>query len=185
MTPETETPIIDELAAIAAFYAERDRLAAEAAATASEPAPEVAPAELAPPQPLPTLNDYYIRCREADRPKLYALAEALGILINTDDMYTLAPAWEGGWSEVGTIYRATGETDAEGRPITTPVCDPEGNPYWHANLRLKIVSLTDLAVSVASTNPEVASALADLSGWFVSDAQGQPVPPKQPAQVWL
>lgn len=170
MTPET--PIVDELAAIAAFYAERDALAAQA--PAPEPMPEPVAAEPQPPAPEPTMNDYYIRCKEADRPKLYALAEALGILTNTEGVYTLAAGWEGGWSEVGTIYR-----DEQ------PVLDPEGSPYWHANLRLKIVSLTDHAMAVAAGNPDVAAALGDLAGWFVADANGTPVPPKQPAQVWL
>lgn len=164
-----------ELAEIAAYYAERDRLAAEtAAAVVPEPIPEIISAEPSYAPPPATLNDYYIRCREDDRHKLYALAEALGILTNTEGVYTLAAGWEGGWSEVGTIYR-----DDE------PVCDPDGKPYWHANLRLKIVSLTDHAVAVAAGNPNVAAALSDLAGWFVADANGVPVPPKQPAQVWL
>lgn len=169
MTPETETPIVDELAAIAAFYAERDALAAQQ--PTPEPMPEPVAIESQSPVPDPTMNDYYIRCKQSDKDKLFSLAIALGIL--TED-HVLSPQWEGGWSEVGTIYRDD-----------QPICDEDGLPYWHANLRLKIVSLTDLAVSVASTNPEVAAALADLSGWFVSDAQGQPVPPTNPAQVWL
>lgn len=87
------------------------------------------------PQPEPTLNDYYLRCRESDRPKLYAMAVALGVLAEANGIYTLASGWEGAWSEVGTIYR-----DGD------PVCTPDGEVYWHANLRLKIVSLTDYAI---------------------------------------
>ena len=171
MTPEA--PIVDELAAIAAFYAERDALAAQQ--PAPEPLPEPLVAEPQPPAPQPTMNEYFIRCKEADRPKLYALAEALGILTNTEGVYTLAGGWEGGWDEVGL--------DLPGRE--SRVFDHDGNPYWHANLRLRIVSLTEHAMAVAAGNPDVAAALGDLAGWFVADANGAPVPPKQPAQVWL
>ncbi len=133
------------------------------------------------------MNDYFVRCVESDVPALYALAGALGVLqpVPDTDAHTVAPPHSGAWDVVGPIYRPTGEMlDVGGieSPVTAPICSPDGQPYWHANLRID-ASLMDLAQ--ASDDPAVQAGLGDLARWFVVGADGMATAPQQPARVWL
>lgn len=128
------------------------------------------------------MNDYCIRCAWPDVPGLYALAVALGVLAPLDDgTYAIAPPYTGGWDVIGEIHRATGEV-IDDVPVTAPICDASGAPYWHANLRIN-ASLYELAQ--ASADPAVQAGLADLARWFVVGADGLATLPAQPARVWL
>lgn len=145
------------------------------------------------------MNDYYIRCRAADVPQLYALACALGVLApikpslvagapvngGAELSYAIAPGRVGAWDVIGMVYRPTGNTIAS--PIgpmaeTAPLLDEDGAPYWHANLRIN-ASLMDLAR--ASRDTAVLAGLADIGRWFVVDDGNKVAAPKQPARVWL
>lgn len=131
------------------------------------------------------MNDYYIRCRAAEVAQLYALAQALGVLTQGEDgAHSVAAPHTGAWDEIGPIQRPTGELDASDNHITAPVTDPEGQPYWHANLRID-ADLADIAQALAPTSPAIAAGLSDLARWFVVGADGRATAPKQPARVWL
>jgi hypothetical protein len=179
------SPYEIEMAEISAYYAARDAAALE---PAPEPVPEAPTTTAEPAKPVPTIlssfNDYFIRCRTGETETLYALAKALGVLTETEGVYAVAQPYSGAWSVVGAIYRATGQTDAEGQPIAAPVLDPEGQPYWHANLRIN-ADLAEIAGILAPDVPEIAAGLASLARWFVVGADGKATAPKQPAQVWL
>jgi hypothetical protein len=144
----------------------------EQAPVAQEALPEFTPAEPEPPKPA-VLNDYYIRCRESEREQLYALAAALGVLVEAEGAHVVPPPHAGAWDEIGQITRADGV-----------VVDPEGNPYWHANLRIN-ADLADIAIALAPDSPEIAAGLADLARWFVVGPDGKATAPKQPERVWL
>lgn len=145
------------------------------------------------------MNDYAIRCTQADVPQLLALAERLGVLSPHTDLegnptggHGLHSDRRGGWDVLGTIYRPTGGTVRHTMPggyeievpKTEAVCDEAGEPYWHANLRIDI-DLAERAREMAAGDPEIAEALANLSRWFVIDPEtGHARLPKSPARVW-
>ena len=124
------------------------------------------------------MKDYFIRCAQSDKPELYRLAEALGQVTYNPETQTYSGP---GWVDIGQIYRETGETvtDAETvQPIalTAPVTAPDGQPYYHANLRTS----DDLRALAESRGIPV----ADLGRFFVVDEEGNPTAPKQPAVVF-
>lgn len=116
--------------------------------------------------------DYFLRCRQADRPALMALAWQLGVL--RDDAGTpvaAQPQWV--WVPIGAIC-APGTQQ--------PLLAPDGQPWWHANLRMTV----DLrqhaeAVCAAQPSPELAAALADIARFFIVDAEGRAARPVLPA----
>lgn len=65
------------------------------------------------------MTDLYLRFADE--------SESLPLLFTADDpptkVYTLTDI-------IGTIYRATGDVDAEGNPVEAPL------PGWHVNVRL-------------------------------------------------
>lgn len=131
------------------------------------------------------MNDYYIRCRGSEAPQLYALAKALCVLTQGEDgAHSIAAPHTGAWDEIGPIHRPTGEVDADGQPITAPVLDDTGAPYWHANLRIN-ADLAEIAQALAPTSPAIAAGLADLARWFVVGPDGKAAAPQQPERVWL
>lgn len=139
------------------------------------------------------MNLYYLRCIEADVPKLLSLGIALGALqeLTDEDGNTKTVAAGGGALDIiGPIYAAatpTGVFDQQGFEIFqqgAPKADASGNVYWHANL-LTHLNLRDAAEALATANPEIAAGLADIGKFFVTDATGAAVPPAQPARVFL
>lgn len=83
-----------------------------------------------------------------------------------------------------TMVDRTGQ--AGGTVVTSAAAwtDPEGQPYWHANLRID-ADLADIAQALAPTSPAIAAGLADLARWFVVGPDGKATAPKQPSRVWL
>jgi hypothetical protein len=137
------------------------------------------------------MNDYYLRCIETDVPTLIALGTLLGALetLTDDDGVSRVVAPGGALDIIGAVMSwdsGTMET-IEGRSVRvgqTPSCDSNGVPYWHANLRTP-VDLRGVAEKIAAENPGVAAGLADLSKFFVVDADGAAVPPKILHRVYL
>jgi len=87
---------------------------------------------------------------------------------------------------IGTIHKPTGETvetEFGPQPVMVPRCDPDGNPYVHANL-ITTKNLREAAEALAAARPEIAAGLADLSKYFVTDADGNAVAPAQPHRVF-
>lgn len=87
---------------------------------------------------------------------------------------------------IGTIHKPTGETvetEFGPQPVMVPRCDADGNPYVHANL-ITPVNLREAAEFLAEAWPEMAMEMADLSKYFVTDADGNAVAPAQPHRVF-
>ena len=87
---------------------------------------------------------------------------------------------------IGTTHKPTGEiveTEFGPQPVMVPRCDPDGNPYVHANL-ITPVNLREAAEALAAARPEIAAGLADLSKYFVTAADGNAVAPTQPHRVF-
>ena len=131
------------------------------------------------------MNNYYIRCKQSDWSELLALGEKLGAVQVTDDGVFATNG--GAWDFIGEIHKPTGVTltDAEGNqyPEMAPVPDPDGNPYWHANL-ITPLALGELAISMQGDNPDIAAALAELGRFFLLDAEGNARLPTSPHRVW-
>jgi hypothetical protein len=85
-----------------------------------------------------------------------------------------------------TTWEPTGETETvtPETKVTAPVLDEDGDPYWHANLRIDI-DLAEQAKKLAPEIPAIAAGLSDLARWFVVGEDGRASMPKEPAQVWL
>ena len=131
------------------------------------------------------MNNYYIRCKQSDWPELLALGEKLGAVKVTDEGVFATNG--GAWDYIGEIHKPTGVmlTDADGNqyPEMAPVLDPEGVPYWHANL-ITPLALGELAISMQGDNPDIAAALAELGRFFLLDAEGNARLPTQPHRVF-
>jgi hypothetical protein len=142
-----------------------------------------------------TYHDYFLRCIEADKPLLDALAVKLGMRTETvaeDGTKTLASV-DCEWDEVGRILVPTGRTIQveEGgvmveRDEMAPKADAQGNIYYHANLRTRL-SLGDIAAArYAETKDDaLGSALQSMGRFFVVGEDGRPVRPKAPTVVFL
>lgn len=117
--------------------------------------------------------DYYIRCKRSKRDVLLALAVELGVLVSTPQGHLPASNNEA-WYEIGELM----ENDQV-------VCSPDGEPYWHANLRTTY-DLWERANSVyeARPTPELAYGLSHIGEFYVS-AEGRAASPASPAVVFL
>ena len=123
------------------------------------------------------MNDYYLRCIESDVPTLLALGQLLGALqITTQEDGTQAVSAPGGAIDIigHKPHYLTGE----------PVCDENGVPYWHANLRTPL-TLREVAAQMAIDHPEIAAGLANEGRFFLVDENGVAVPPQFPQRVFL
>jgi len=109
----------------------------------------------------------YIRAIQADWPAVESLAIALGVAHRAEEGELIG----NGWVFVGPVYQ-------NGIPVT----DENGNEYVHANL-VYDGSLRVLAELKALQNPEIAAALLEIPRYFVTDENGNPVAPRNPARV--
>lgn len=93
----------------------------------------------------------------------------------------------GCWHYVGVINVPNGNMlkDENGMeyPDTSPLVDRDGNVYIHANL-ITPINLREASAAVAKDNPDIAEGLADLSRYFVTDADGNAVAPANPHTVF-
>jgi hypothetical protein len=130
------------------------------------------------------MNTYYLRT--VNYPQLLDFGARLGVIAMTYEAYDDegAPIGEGtphatdcGMLDyIGVIERPTGVEDE-----TAPITNPDGVPYIHANL----ITPHDLrALAIASTDPEIQAALADIAAWFIVDEQGNVVAPQHPHRVF-
>ncbi len=142
---------------------------------------------------------YYIRAIKQDWPTVESLTEALGVATRNPETGELVGQ---GWVFIGPVMKPTGQfvevatdpelsVDESGNAtlittqtieLTAPVCDANGNEYVHANL-VYDGSLRELAESKAAEHPELAAALAEVPRYFVTDTEGNPVVPQNPARV--
>lgn len=130
-----------------------------------------------------TYINYHLRCLESDKQSLLDFGVLLKVLQVSEGKYY---ATAGDFVEIGYVYRPTGETvlvDGIPTPLTAPVVDDQGRPYWHANLRTT-VNIRERAEARAASNPELASALSQIGKYFVTGEDGQPKAPSNPACAW-
>jgi len=124
------------------------------------------------------MNTYYLRT--IDYPQLLDFGARLGVIAMTYEAYDEEglPIGEPTISATDCGYLDyIGEITRDEEVIT----NPDGIPYIHANL----ITPHDLrALAIASTDPEIQAALADIAGWFVVDEQGNVVAPAQPYRVF-
>ena len=150
------------------------------------------------------MNTYYLRT--IDYPQLLEMGVKLGVLAITYEAYedqeqevdgmtviVKVPVGDGTvyatdcgcLDYIGIIERPTGDTDDDEFgmtvAVTTPIVNPDGIPYIHANL----ITPHDIrALAEASTDPEIQAALSDIAGWFVVDAEGNATIPDHPHRVF-
>ena len=135
------------------------------------------------------MNTYYLRT--IDYPQLLEMGVKLGVLAIAYEAYdeeglpigdgTVYATDCGYLDYIGIIERPTGDTDEDGLPVTTPIVNPDGIPYIHANL----ITPHDIkALAEASTDPEIQAALTDIAGWFVVDAEGNATIPNHPHRIF-
>jgi hypothetical protein len=146
------------------------------------------------------MNTYYLRT--IDYPQLLELGVKLGVLAIAYEAYedqeqevdgmtviVKVPVGDGtpyatdcGMLDyIGVIERPTGDTDDDDMPVMAPIVNPDGVAYLHANL----ITPHDLrALAVASDDPEVQAALADIAAWFIVDEQGNAVAPDHPHRIF-
>jgi hypothetical protein len=124
------------------------------------------------------MNTYYLRT--IDYPQLLDFGTRLGVIAMTYEAYDDegAPIDEGAPYATDCGYLDyIGEITRDDEVIT----NPDGIPYIHANL----ITPHDLrALAIASDDPEIQAALADIAGWFVTDSEGNAVAPQHPYRVF-
>jgi hypothetical protein len=124
------------------------------------------------------MNTYYLRT--VNYPQLLDFGARLGVIAMTYEAYdedgepigepTISATDNGYLDYIGEITR-----DDE------VIVNGDGIPYIHANL----ITPHDLrALAIASTDPEIQAALADIAAWFIVDEQGNVVAPAQPYRVF-
>lgn len=130
------------------------------------------------------MNKYFLRTIPADYEQMIALGVTLGAIKITDEVIS-APG--GCWDYIGPIYVPTGEVVQnllQGPvPVMTPRVDANGAEYIHVNL-ITPVNLKESAQALAEAHPEVAAGLANLSKYFLVDAEGNAVAPNMPHRVF-
>lgn len=93
----------------------------------------------------------------------------------------------GCWDYIGPIYVPNGETietEMFGlQPVMVPLVNEQGEVLLHANL-LTDEDLRANAEALAASHPEIAAGLADLSLYFVVDAEGNAKAPSNPHRVF-
>ena len=123
------------------------------------------------------MNDYYLRCRMSDFPKMLGLGRALGVIQYVDGVIT--PIGRGAWDEAGWKYPDQEEGKPKGEPL-----GGKDDPWMHVNFRTEH-NIRDLAVKLAKDKPDVAAGLAQLSRYFITDSDGNAVAPEFPMKVFL
>lgn len=124
------------------------------------------------------MNTYFLRT--VDYPQLLDFGVRLGVLTMTYESYDEEglPVGEGTPCATGCGY-----LDYIGEIVRDEavIVNSDGVPYIHANL----ITPHDLrALAMASTDPEIQAALADIAGWFVADGMGNTIAPNNPHRVF-
>jgi len=124
------------------------------------------------------MNTYYLRT--INYPQLLDFGARLGVIAMTYEAYDEEglPIGEPTISATDCGYLDyIGEITRDDEVIT----NPDGIPYIHANL----ITPHDLrALAIASDDPEIEAALAEIGNWFVTDGLGNAVAPNQPHRVF-
>ena len=124
------------------------------------------------------MNTYFLRT--VDYPQLLDFGVRLGVLTMTYESYDEEGLPAGEDTPCATDC---GYLDYIGEIVRDEavIVNSDGVPYIHANL----ITPHDLrALAMASTDPEIQAALADIAGWFVADGMGNTIAPNNPHRVF-
>lgn len=124
------------------------------------------------------MNTYFLRT--VDYPQLLDFGVRLGVLTMTYESYDEEGLPVGEGTPCATDC---GYLDYIGEIVRDEavIVNSDGVPYIHANL----ITPHDLrALAMASTDPEIQAALADIAGWFVADGMGNTIAPNNPHRVF-
>lgn len=114
------------------------------------------------------MNTYYLRCRQSRYSTLVARGLRLGVI--AEEAGQLVATGCGVWDYIGPKF-------VDGIPA-----GGEADPWVHVNL-YSPHNLRELAMQAAATDPDIASGLAEIAAYFITDAQGNPVAPEFPLRV--
>lgn len=133
------------------------------------------------------MNTYFLRCVEKDKGLLEKLATKLGLLTVADDGALMPTGCT--WDVIGYLHVPTGEVvevDGVEQPVTAIKCNILGEQYWHINMSIE-GSLGEIAEAIYKKTGDgsLGMALRDMSRFFVTDEQGKPATPINPARVFL
>lgn len=119
---------------------------------------------------------YALRCIEIDYPTLVANAKILGAL-PSDYSVLRRDIYDDG----ERIWDYIGYKELEGGGY---LVDGLGNKYVHVNARIPF-NVRERAQALAIQYPAIASGLADIDRYFITDAEGNYVWPVAPMRVFL
>lgn len=123
------------------------------------------------------MNTYYLRCRQSHYATLVDRGIRMGAILNEEGV--IGPVGSGAWDYIGLKYPPVAEGEPQGEPS-----GGAADPYVHVNFRTTH-SLRDLAVAAASTDPDIASGMAEIASYFIVDAEGNAAAPEFPLRVFL
>lgn len=124
---------------------------------------------------------YALRCTEDRYQTLIHLAQLLGVVDVIEDV--VVEKNKGCWDYIG--YKLDGDAPEEGVPDTrVPLADINGNKYVHINVRTPI-NVREQAEALATTHPELGTALSQIPQYFITDAEGNATLPQFPMRVFL
>lgn len=124
---------------------------------------------------------YALRCTENLYPTLIHLAKLLDVVDVVDGV--VVEKNKGCWDHIG--YKLDGDIPAEGEVDTrVPLADTNGNKYVHINVRTPI-DVRAKAEALATTHPELGTALSQIPQYFITDADGNATLPEFPMRVFL
>lgn len=117
------------------------------------------------------MTDYFLRCRESRYQTLLDRGQRMGVI--RIDGGQVAPIGEGVWDYVGKKLLGDGS------------CLGDPDPYIHINFRTEH-DLRQKAMEAAQAgDADIAQGLAEISSYFITDADGNVVPPAFPMKVFL
>lgn len=123
------------------------------------------------------MNTYFLRCRES---RLQTLIER-GIRLGAIEMEgaTVTATFGGSWDYIGIKQTIDENGNVFGEPL-----GGIDDPYVHINLRTP-VNLRDKAIELAQAgDADIASGLAEIANYFITDAEGNAGTPEFPIRIF-
>lgn len=132
------------------------------------------------------MSDCFLKATIDNWPEVIELGILLGLLYEEKDIngeptgrhYSIPD----GYVFIGPIYEPTGQMINDPElgliPETAPITNPQGDVYWHANLRTEI-NIRQRAEFLQGGHPELAQALGRLNRYFVTTGNNPRKPNNQ------
>lgn len=110
-------------------------------------------------------RDYFLRCRESRYSILVQRGVRMGVISLVDG--EICPVGRGGWDYVGKKALAEGGFLGD------------LDPYIHVNFRTEF-DLREKAMIAAMTDLDIATGMAEIANYFITDAEGHVAAPEIP-----